>query len=99
MGTIDLKLTLGADDIKKIKSQVGISHGAHSDCRSYTGELMSWGWGVLLSKSQKQKLSTKSSTEGEIAGVSDYLPNIIQARMFLNEQDFNAEENILHQDN
>ena len=60
---------------------------------------MSWGWGVLLSKSQKQKLNTKSSTEGEIVGVSDYLPNVIWARMFLDEQGFKVEENILYQDN
>ena len=60
---------------------------------------MSWSWGVLLSKSQKQKLSTKSSTKGEKVGVSDYLPNVIWARMFLNEQGFEIEENILYQDN
>ena len=54
---------------------------------------------MLLSKSQKQKLNTKSSTEGEIVGVSDYLPNVVWARMFLNEQGFNIEENTLYQDN
>ena len=41
----------------------------------------------------------KNSTKGKIAGVSDYLLNVIQARIFLNEQGFNAEENILYQDN
>ena len=60
---------------------------------------MSWGWGVLLTKCQKQKLNTKSSTEGEIVGVSDYLPNIIWARMFLEAQGYTLKENILHQDN
>ena len=98
-GTLDLKLTLGADDIKKMKSWVDVSYGIHADCRSHTGGLMSWGWGVLLSKSQKQKLNTKSSTEGEIVGVSDYLPNVIWARMFLKEQGFIVDENILYQDN
>ena len=98
-GTMDLKLTLGADDIRKMKSWVDVSYGVHNDCRSHTGGLMSWGWGVLLSKSQKQKLNTKSSTEGEIVGVSDYLPNIIWARMFLGEQGFEITENILYQDN
>jgi len=49
---------------------------------------MSWGWGVLLTKCQKQKLKTKSSTEGEIVDVSDFLPNVIWARMFLEAQGF-----------
>ena len=98
-GTIDLVLTLGVDDITKAKSWVDVSYGVHSDCKSHTGGAMSWGWGVLLSKCQKQKLNTKSSTEGEIVGVSDYLPNIIWARMFLQEQGFVLAENILYQDN
>jgi hypothetical protein len=98
-GTIDLKLTLGADDITKMRSWVDVSYGIHDDCRSHTGGVMSWGWGVLMSKSQKQKLNTKSSTEGEIVGVSDYLPNVIWARMFLKEQGYVLSENTLYQDN
>ena len=98
-GTIDLKLTLGADNILKSKTWVDVSYGVHEDCRSHTGGAMSWGWGVLLTKCQKQKLNTKSSTEGEIVGVSDYLPNVIWTRMFLAEQGYILEENIVYQDN
>ena len=98
-GTIDLELTLGADNIKKMRSWVDVSYGIHDDCKSHTGGAISWGWGVLLTKCQKQKLNTKSSTEGEIVGVSDFMPNMIWARMFLQEQGFVLEENILYQDN
>ena len=98
-GTMDLVLTLGADDISKMKTWVDVSYGIHDDCKSHTGGAMSWGWGVLLTKCQKQKLNTKSSTEGEIVGVSDFLPNMIWARMFLEAQGFQIEENILYQDN
>ena len=98
-GTIDLFLTLGGDDITKMKSWVDVSYGVHDDCRSHTGGAISFGWGVLLTKCQKQKLNTKSSTEAEIVGVSDYLPNMIWARMFLGEQGFILKENILYQDN
>ena len=52
-----------------------------------------------MSKCQKQKLNTKSWTEGEIVGVSDNLSYIIWARMFLEEQGFVSEENVLYQDN
>ena len=98
-GTIDLFLTLGGDDITKMKTWVDVSYGVHDDCRSHTGGAISFGWGVLLTKCQKQKLNTKSSTEAEIVGVSDYLPNMIWARMFLGEQGFILKENILYQDN
>ena len=37
IGTIDLVLTLGADDITKMKSWVNVSYGIHSDCKSHTG--------------------------------------------------------------
>ena len=47
----------------------------------------------------KKKLNTKSSTESEIVGVSNYLPNFIWAKMFLDDQGFIIEENILFQDN
>ena len=98
-GTIDLRLTLGADNILKAKTWVDVSYGVHNDCKSHTGGAMSWGWGVLLTKCQKQKLNTKSSTEGEIVGVSDYLPNVIWTRMFLKEQGYVLDENIVYQDN
>ena len=71
-GTIDLVLTLGVDNLTKMKSWVDVSYGVHNDCKSHTGGASSWGWGVLNTKCQKQKLNVKSSTEGEIVGVSDF---------------------------
>ena len=56
---------------------------------------MSWGWGILLSKFQKQKLKTESSTEAEIVGVRNYLSNVIWARMYLEAQGIVIEENII----
>ena len=53
---------------------------------SHTGGVTSWGWGVELSMCKKQKLNTKISTEGEIVGVNDYLPNVIWGKMFLEAQ-------------
>ena len=85
-GTVDLVLTLGADDLLSMFTWVDVSYGVHSDCKSHTGGAISWGWGVLLTMCKKQKLNTKSSTEGEIVGVSDFLPNVIWARMFLEAQ-------------
>ena len=98
-GAIDLVLTLGADDLLSMFAWVDVSYGVHSDCKSHTGGAVSWGWGVLLTMCKKQKLNTKSSTEGEIVGVSDFMPNIIWARMFLEAQGEVLKKNTLYQDN
>ena len=60
---------------------------------------MSFGRGVIHVRSNKQELNTKSSTEAEVVGVSDYLPFNIWARMFMEEQRYRLKENILYQDN
>jgi hypothetical protein len=60
---------------------------------------MSFGTGGIMCKSAKQKLNTKSSTEAELVGVSDYLPNAIWAKMFLEGQGHRVTEAWLEQDN
>lgn len=54
--------------------------------------------GVVATKCQKQKLNVKSLTEGEIVGVSDFMPNMIWVRMFIEVQGYRLEENTLFQD-
>jgi Reverse transcriptase (RNA-dependent DNA polymerase). len=98
-GTIDDKLYLGCVNIGKMKSFVDAAFAVHQDMKSHTGGGISWGIGILLSMCQKQRLNTKSSTEAEVVGVSDFLPNMIWARMFLEAQGYEIDENILYQDN
>jgi hypothetical protein len=52
-----------------------------------------------MCKSTKQKLSTKSLTEAEVVGSSDYLPNVIWAKMSLAEQGYELPNNVFYQDN
>ena len=85
--------------MSKMKSWVDVSCRVYDDCRSHTGGAISFGWGVLLTKCQKQKLNTKSSIEGEIVGVSDFSPGMTWAQMFLEAQGHLLTENILCQDN
>ena len=60
---------------------------------------MSFGTGGLLSKSTKQKLNSKCSTEAELIGASDYLPNTLWAQMFMEAQGYSIEESYFEQDN
>ena len=84
--TKELFLTLGADDLSKMHTWVDASFAVHMDSKGHTGGGMSLGYGVILPKSIKQKLNAKSSTECELIGASDYLPNMIWARMFFEAQ-------------
>jgi hypothetical protein len=60
---------------------------------------MSFGRGGVLCKSCKHKLNTKSSTEAEFVGASDYLPHLIWVKNFLEAQGYTITENIFEQDN
>ena len=42
--------------------------------RSHTGGVMSMGYGMIHCRSSKQNLNTKSTTESELVGTSEYMP-------------------------
>jgi hypothetical protein len=98
-GTIDMEYIVGADDLGKLRTWVDASYAVHPDMRSHTGAAMSFGRGGILCKSTKQKLNTKSSTEAEFVGASDYLPNTIWVKNFLEAQGFIVDGNLFEQDN
>ena len=78
---------------------VDASFAVHMDSKGHTGGGMLLGYGVILPKSTKQKLNAKSSTECELIDASDYLPNMIWARMFYDAQSIKQEEGTFYQDN
>ena len=61
---------------------VDAAYAVHDDCKSHAGGAMPFGRCVFGTKSTKQKLNTKSSTEAEAVGVSDYLPSNIWTENF-----------------
>jgi hypothetical protein len=83
-GTIDEFLPIGADDMSMMKTWIDASYAAvHPKMKSHNGGAVSFGTGAALSKSSKQKLNTKSSTEAELVGASYYLSFPIWAKNFL----------------
>jgi hypothetical protein len=100
-GTRELKLTLSADNLHCIKWYVDTSFAVHPDYKSHTGATMSYGDdnGVVQSISRKQKLNTRSSTESELVGVNNVSVMILWTKLFLEEQGYNINSNILYQDN
>jgi hypothetical protein len=98
-GTIHMSLILGAESLNVIKWCVDASFATHDNCRSHTGAIMSLGKGSVIDTSKEQKINTRSSTESELVGADDSISQIMWTRYFLEEQGYNVEECILHQDN
>jgi hypothetical protein len=69
---------------------VDASYVVYSDMKSHTG---------VMSKSSKQKVNTKSSTEAEVVGASNYAPNTFWVARFLKHQGYALLNNNFHQDN
>jgi hypothetical protein len=98
-GTIDDKRIIGADSLSDLHVWVDASHAIHGDMRGHTGGTMSMGTGTLHCRSGKQKLNTRSTTESELVGVSEYLPYNIWQVNFFKEQGYDIRNNIIYQDN
>jgi hypothetical protein len=99
-GTIDMSLTLSIDNISVIKTWVDAAYGVHNDnMRSQTGGTIMMGKGTLYSKSSKQKINTKSSTEAELVGASDFLPQTIWTTNFIEAQGYVVNNSDFYQDN
>ncbi len=72
-GTIHMPLILSADSLALSQWRVDAAYAIHKDWRGHTGVGMSFGQGMALSYSWKQKINTKSSTEAKLVGVDDAL--------------------------
>ena len=98
-GTRKMVLTLSADDLKVIKWYVDASFAVHADYKSHTGAVMTMGKGAVMGMSRKQKLNSKSSTVAELIGADDASTMILWTKLFMEEQGYKIERNILYQDN
>jgi hypothetical protein len=97
--TINLPLVLSADGSHVIKWWADASFAVRGDLKSQTGASMSLGKGGVYNMSRKQKSNTTSSTEAELVGADDVMPQMIWTRHFLLEQGVEVSQNILFQDN
>jgi hypothetical protein len=97
--TKELSLRLSASGNLVIHSYIDASFACHKDGKSHTGEMITLGGGAVFSRSSKQKLVTKSSTEAELVGLSDGLSHVLWTKNFLQSQGYANGPAIIHQDN
>ena len=98
-GTKTMCRIIGTNGMDYMQTWIDASYAVHRDMRGHTGGIISMGKGTIIRNCSKQKINTKSSTESEIVGVSDFLPYTMWASYFLRAQGYNLYRNIFYQDN
>ena len=95
-----MPLILEADSISIIKWYVDASFAVYPDMTSHTGGAMTLvGKRFIYGTSTRQKINTKRSTEAELVGMNDLMPQVLWTRYFLEAQGYEVSESIVYQDN
>jgi len=87
-GTINMKRVVLLGSSMTMDVYIDASHATHHDMKGQTGGCIMMGDGVIHGRSNKQKLNTKSSTETELVGNSDYLPFALWMLYFYEQQGY-----------
>jgi hypothetical protein len=87
-GTLEMSLTLTCTSMNALTWYIDGSHAIHEDMKGQNGAVLMLGDNVVLSRSSKQKVNTRSSTESELIAIDDALPTVQWARNFMIEQGY-----------
>ena len=71
------KRIIGATSLNEILTFIDSAYAVHTNCRSHTGGLSSFGIGAVHGRSKSSKINVKSSTESELVSTSEYLPHTL----------------------
>ena len=58
---------------------------------------MTLGQGMIYGTSVRQKINTKSSTEGKLVDVNNVMPQILWTRYFMKAQGYNISDTVVYQ--
>ena len=98
-GSKDWILTLRANNDGIVRWWIDASYAVHDDMKGHTGAALSLGKGGIYSGSWKQRLVARSSTESELIGLYDVLPQVLWTKQFLEEQGWLDCATVVYQDN
>jgi len=74
--TINFELVISCEELKNLTWYIEGSYAVYDDMKGQNGLLLMIGKNAVLSRSNKQKVNTRSSTETELIAVDDALPTI-----------------------
>ena len=97
--TKNLSLKLKIGNVLIIFTYIDAAHGILSNCLSQSGIVIFIGGAIILAKSSKQRINTKSSTESELVALSDGISQVVWTKRFLESQGYEVGPAIIYQDN
>jgi hypothetical protein len=97
-GTLHFELTISCNSLDKLTWYIDGSYGIHEDMKGHSGAVLMIGDSTVLSRSNKQKVNTRSSTEAELITVDDTLPTVQWAKSFMMDQGYDL-ETVIKEDN
>jgi hypothetical protein len=98
-GFPSLGITLEALAPSSSLAYIDASYGVHQDAKSHSGLIITLGSGPIMTKSTKQKIVTKSSTEAELVAQSDFASEALACQEFLRYQGEPVGPAVIFQDN
>ena len=92
-------MTLSVGEMSTIKWWIDASYTTRDNCKGHRGAVMSLGKDVITSASNKHKIQGRSSTDDELIGVHDTLPQVLWTKYCIEVQEYTVDCNKVHQDN
>jgi hypothetical protein len=92
--TLKYDFTLHCLVIKKLTWYIDGSYASHSDMKGQSGAVLVAGIFLVLFRSNKQKVNTRSSTETELIAVDDALLTVQWTKHFMKDQGYDLETEI-----
>ena len=97
-GSKEMVLMLRPSDEGIVRWWIDASYAVHEDMKGHTRATLSLGKGAIYSGSWMQRLVSRSSTESELIGVYDVLPQVLWTKQFLEEQGCLDTTTVVYQD-
>lgn len=91
-------LTLHCTQIDNLTWHIDGSYATHTDIKGQSGAVLVMCGCVVLSRSSKQKVNARSSTETELITIDDTLPMVQWKKCFMNEQGYDI-DTLIKKDN
>jgi len=81
-------LTLACHGPLRVVASIDAAFGSHDDGKSHTGVVHKIGTATVMSKSCKQKMTAKDSTEAELVALSDKMDGVLRLDEFVRAQGY-----------
>jgi hypothetical protein len=98
-GTHTMPLILSANGSGILRWWVDASFTVHPNMRGHSGGGFSLGRGFTIVSYTKQNINNRRSTETDIVGADNFVPEICWTHYFMKAQGYDAKDKVLFQDN